>query len=507
VLASDGIRQETGLFRRKRAAVAPIGYLETDVLLCGDNLDLLSGFPSDCVDLIYLDPPFFSNRKYEVIWGDEAEVRSFEDRWEGGINHYIDWMRHRMIQLRRVLKETGSVYVHCDPSASHYLKVMLDGIFGAESFRNEIVWKRTPFAGSSKARARQLPRSHDLLFFYTKGDAWTWNAPTSPYSAAYLARFKWDDQDGRGPYRKTLLKTYSEETFERLKAEDRLVAPVRKGAMWSYKQYLAESSGTVQVDDVWVDVNAINPVARERLGYPTQKPEALLERIIEASSARGDIILDPFCGCGTTVAVAERLRRQWIGMDISPTAVRLMQRRMARVGVSATTYGLPETEADLRALKPFEFQNWVISELHGTHSPRRSGDMGIDGYSFLERLPIQVKQSDRIGRNVVDNFETAIRRDGSHKGYIIAFSFGRGAHEEVARVKAEGLEIALVTVSTLLKNPVESELEPGLDEMTELLLRHAKEAAARASLRETPPDRRAEELVSSGSRQVPTEVG
>jgi hypothetical protein len=247
-----------------------------------------------------------------------------------------------------------------------------------------------------------------------------------------------------------------------------------------------------------MDINSLNPVARERLGYPTQKPEGLLERIIKASSERGEIILDPFCGCGTTVAVAERLKRRWIGMDISPTAVRLMQRRMARLGADATTYGLPETEADLRALKPFEFQNWVISELHGTHSPRRTGDMGIDGYSFLERLPIQVKQSDRVGRNVVDNFETAIRRDGSHKGYIIAFSFGRGAHEEVARAKAERLEIALVTVATLLKNPVEAPLEPGLDEMISLLLRRAKEGAARATLRETPPKRKAEELIASG---------
>lgn len=199
--------------------MAPVSYLETGVLYCDDNLSRLVQFPEDCIDLIYLDPPFFSNRSYEVVWGDEAEVRSFHDRWAGGIRHYIDWMRDRVLEMRRVLKPTGSLYLHCDPHASHYLKVMMDDIFGSGHFQNEIVWRRTPFAGSSKARANQLPRSHDLILFYTKGDTWTWNQPTQPYSEKYLARFKWDDKDGRGPYRKTLLKTYSEETFERLKAE------------------------------------------------------------------------------------------------------------------------------------------------------------------------------------------------------------------------------------------------------------------------------------------------
>jgi len=193
---------------------------------------------------------------------------------------------------------------------------MLDQVFGENQLQNEIVWKRTPFAGSSKALARQYPRSHDVLLFYTNGDTWTWNGPTRPYSEEYLQRFKWDDQDGRGSYRKTLPKTFSQETFDRLKAEKRLVAPVRDGAKWSYKQYLSESSGTTQVDDVWTDINALNPVAKERLGYPTQKPLALLERIVKASSNENDILLDAFCGCGTALVAAEKLKRQWIGIVI-----------------------------------------------------------------------------------------------------------------------------------------------------------------------------------------------
>ena len=476
-------------------AMTPVSYLETGVIFCDENVNRLAQFPAECIDLIYLDPPFFSNRQYEVIWGDEAEVRSFEDRWEGGIEAYVAWMRERLMELYRILKPTGSIYLHCDWHATHRLRVLMDAIFQPRNFRNEIAWRRTPFAGSSKALARQFPRSHDSLLFYSNGDNWTWNQPTKPYSNEYLARFKWDDGDGRGPYRKTLLKTYSEETFDRLKADNRLIEPTRQGAKWSYKQYLSESSGTVQVDDVWTDINSINPVARERLGYPTQKPESLLERIISASSNEGDIVLDPFCGCGTTIAVAHRLKRKWIGIDISPTAVGLMKRRMAKLGAEATLIGMPVTPAQLKALKPFEFQNWVIQRMNGTHSARKSGDLGIDGHSFLEHLPIQVKQSEKVGRNVVDNFETAIERDGHAKGFIVAFSFTRDARGEAARVKVEkGVEIELVEIAELLKDvPDLVTPTPEAEQMYRDLLPEARPPKARPSV---------EELIAS-DREMP----
>jgi DNA modification methylase len=442
----------------------PVAYLETGVLICGDNAEKLVDLPPDCIDLIYLDPPFFSNRNYEVVWGDEAEVRSFADRWAGGMSVYIDWMEQRVRELYRVLRPTGSLYLHCDPSASHHLKVMLDSVFGSpERFRNEIVWKRTPFSGSSKSRAQQLPRSHDLIFFYTKGEEWTWNAPTQPYSDKYLKRFKWDDEDGRGPYRKTLLKTYSQKTFERLLGEDKLIQPTRSGAMYSYKQYLAESSGRRQIDDVWTDINALNPVAKERLGWPTQKPAALLERIIEASSEAGDIVLDPFCGCGTTVAVAEQLGRRWIGIDISPTAVEIVNRRVLTQTNGVTVPDLrdmPESEEDLRKLKPFEFQNWVMRAVNGTGSPSRSNDKGVDGLSFMYHEPIQVKQSDRVGRPVVDSFEAALMRSGKEVGYVVAFSFARTAYTEAVDFKQlTGKKIVLVTIAELLDG-VESVTRP-----------------------------------------------
>ena len=193
------------------------------------------------------------------------------------------------------------------------------------------------------------------------------------------------------------------------------------------------------------------PWSPERLGYPTQKPVVLLERIIKASSNPGDVVLDPFCGCGTTLHAAQNLGRFWIGLDISPTACGVMQRQLARLGQTVKIVGLPVTLDDLKALKPFEFQNWVIGRINGTHSPRKSGDMGIDGHTFFTHDPVQVKQSEGIGRNVVDNFETAITRDKRFKGYIVALSFGRGAKEEVARARAhDGLTIELIEVQTLL---------------------------------------------------------
>jgi len=450
--------------------VAP---LDTGVLYCDDNLDRLGELPSESVDLIYLDPPFFSNRVYEVIWGDEAEVRSFEDRWEGGIQHYVGWMRERVEEMHRLLKPTGSLYLHCDPHASHYLKIMLDQIFGGAQFRNEVVWKRT----SAHSSAKRYGPVHDLVFYYGRTKTVTWNAPRVEYEQAYLDRYyKYDDGDGRlywradltgagirhgasgqpwrglDPSDKTRHWMVPPDELDQLDAQGLIYWPAGGTGWPQHKRYREDLKGRA-VDDVWTDIDRINPRAAERLGYPTQKPEALLERIIAASSNRGDVVLDPFCGCGTTVAVAEQLRREWIGIDISPTAMEIMQRRLWNQSrLVPTIIGTPETLDDLKRLKPFEFQNWVVNKIHGSHSPRKVGDMGIDGFTFLDRSPVQVKQSESVGRNVVDNFETAIRRAGNDTGYIFAFSYTKGAVEEAARAKwEERLDIRLVRISALLK--------------------------------------------------------
>jgi DNA modification methylase len=486
-----------------------VAYLESSVLYCEDNLRQLRQFPSECIDLVYLDPPFFSNRTYEVIWGDEAEVRSFEDRWAGGIQVYIEWMRDRVRALHRVLRTTGSLYLHCDPHASHYLKIMLDDLFGVANFRNEIVWRRTGAHGKS----RRFGPIHDVILFYTKSDAYVWNTIRRPYMRGHVEEYFVKDEKGwrtnyygnvltgsgrRGglsgqPWRgldpsvkgrhwaipRALVDELGEDLshLDQHQKLDRLyelgLIRIEKGSYWPiYEHYISPSDGT-PAPDIWAyqpytdrtvfgtedgvdaDVRWLSTRDKERLGYPTQKPEALLQRIIAASSNRGDVVLDPFCGCGTTVAVAEQTGRKWVGIDISPTAVNIMNNRIRKVTHGRClpkVVGLPVTEDDLRSLKPFEFQNWVIQRCWGTHSPRKSGDMGIDGYSFMVNDPIQVKQSESVGRNAVDNFETAVERAGKNKGYIVAFSFTRGAREEVARARWEkNLEIQLVTVRQLLQ--------------------------------------------------------
>jgi DNA modification methylase len=445
-----------------------------NVLYYGDNLDVLRRHIKDeTVDLVYLDPPFKSDQSYNVLFaakdGTEAaaQIQAFEDTWhwdqaaarefeetveQGGtvsqvlqalrlflgtndMLAYLTMMAPRVLELHRVMKQTASLYLHCDQTASHYLKLLLDAVFGLDQFRNEIVWRRTPFAGSSKARARQYPRSHDVLLFYTKGDTWTWNGPTQPYSPEYLARFKWDDQDGRGPYRKTLLKTFSKETFERLKADNRLIDPIRKGAMWSYKQYLSESRGTTQIDDIWTDINAINPVARERLGYPTQKPEALLERVIAASSNPGDVVLDSFCGCGTTIAAAEKLKRKWIGIDITFLAIALIKSRLETAYQGQVQYGVigePTTVEDAKVLaesEPYQFQAWALWKVGARpHGPLKKGaDQGIDGRLYFHigdekthQIIISVKAG-ALHAPYVRDLRGVVEREGADAGVLVSF--------------------------------------------------------------------------------------
>ena len=445
-------------------------------LYYGDNLAVLRWHIADeSVDLIYLDPPFNSNQDYNVLFGHQdgtraaAQIKAFEDTWRwdqaaaeayqevvelGGqvsdamrafntllgpsdMLAYLAMMAPRLVELRRVLKPTGSLYLHCDPTASHYLKLLLDAVFQAKGFRNEIVWRRTPFKGSSKSRARQFGKSHDIILFYSKDRGWTWNAPLLPYTDKYLERFRHDDGDGRGPYRKTLLKTFSDETFERLRADGRLVSPRTRGAYWSYKQYLSESPGGSPLDDLWSDINALNPRAAERLSYPTQKPVALMERIIEASSNEADVVLDPFCGCGTTVAAAQKLKRRWIGIDITHLAINLIRHRLV------DTYG-PEIESEFETVgepvslggakelaesDPYQFQWWALGKVGARPAKEQKGaDRGIDGRLFFhegrksadtKQIVLSVKAG-KTGPAHVRDLRGVIEREKAPIGVLIS---------------------------------------------------------------------------------------
>jgi len=443
------------------------------VIYCGDNLEWMRQFPDEFVDLCYIDPPFFSDRHYEVIFKDGEEIRAFEDRWKGGVEHYIEWMRERVFEIYRILKPTGSFYLHCDYHAGHYLKVMSDQIFGPANFVNEIVWKRQAAHSDWKQGAKHFGRLHDAILFYAKTPDYTWNQQYRPYSKEYVDRFyrhvepgtgrryRLDNLAGPGGAAKgnpryefmgvTRYWRYSKEKMQQLLEEGRIVQ-TKRGAVPAYKRYLDEMKG-VALQDFWDDIRPVQRRSKEGQGYPTQKPEALLEKIVKTSSNPGDLVFDPFCGCGTTLVVAQRYGRRWLGIDVSPTACKLMRRRLAKEGVTGIQIiGIPYKPEELKQLKPFEFQNWVVGIMGGTVSDKKSADMGIDGYSFMERDPIQVKKQESIGRSDIDKFETAIRRVGKQKGYVVAFGFTKGAYDEVARVKRKnGLEIKLLTVRELVE--------------------------------------------------------
>jgi len=398
---------------------------KTNAIYCGDCQKVLPNhIPEKSADLIYMDPPFFSNKHYELVWGNGHELRAFEDRWKGGIENYISWMEPKLRECRRVLKDTGSMYLHCDWHANAHLRILMDGIFGTNHFQNEIVWCYE-IGGKSHKR---FGRKHDNIYFYTKTDDFVFNVDAVKIPRKSNSHMKTVEIDG---------KRYQEKV------------DAKSGKTYRY----LINDGKIP-DDFWIDIMQLNWEAKERLGYPTQKPEALLERIIKASSNPGDIVLDPFCGGGTTIAAAYKLGRKYIGIDVSPTACKLMLRRVHRIDGTIpydkkTIIGYPLSLKQVKSLTPFEFQNYVCELILARPSATKTGDLGVDGW-LLDGRPLQVKQSESVGRNVVDNFETAIKRKNKTEGIIVAYSFGKGAYEEVARAQHDGLKIELRTIDDIL---------------------------------------------------------
>jgi DNA modification methylase len=476
--------------------------LDTRVIFCGDNLQKLADFPDASVDLIYIDPPFNSNRNYEVFWGETREKRSFADR-HASTQAYIEFMRPRCLQLARVLKKTGAFYYHCDWHASHYVKVMLDQIFGENFFQCEIVWKRT----SGHSDSSTCGRAHDTIFLYTSSKDFVWNPQYQPYNKDYIeSHYRRKDEKGRlyrtdnltamglsgGGYEYEwhgVTKTWRlpKERMQELHNQGR-IHYTRTGTA-EYIRYLDEMPG-MPLQDVWDDISPVNSQAAERLGYPTQKPLALLDRIIKASSNPGDIVLDAFCGCGTALVAAENLNRQWIGIDVSPTACRVMAKRLRDVcglredealwkaGRGFVVRDLPWTLEKLRAIPPFEFENWAVIALGGIPNKTQVADRGIDGriyplsslprksgeavgeLAFMDAwYPIQVKQKDKVGRPDIDSFEAVMTRENRTKGFFVAFDYSSDALTEIdAFFRRSGKAIVALTVQEILDEEIAKKL-------------------------------------------------
>jgi adenine specific DNA methylase Mod len=510
------------------------GSFESNTLYYGDNLEVLRKyFQNECVDLVYLDPPFNSKADYNILFkestGEEsvAQIQAFTDFWHwdktaekayleiqedpkltdmvqflhahlgrNDMMAYLVMMTIRLRELHRVLKPTGSLYLHCDTTASHYLKLVLDSIFGSQNFRNEIVWKRFNF----HADAKRFGKVADRVLFYSKTDDYKFRRQMAPYKEAYIkSKFKYTDENGRrfrlsdlnppanrGPVYEfhgvTRAWRFTKEKMLQLEKEGRIYT---KSKVPQLKRYLdeLEARGGAAVHEIWDDIPAINSQAKERIGFQTQKPTKLLERIVRASTDEGDLILDPFCGCGTTIMAAQELKRRWIGIDITHLAISLIRSRLKEIRVLANKdykiVGEPvdfESARELAETNPYQFQWWALSLIDARptgqtsedQQGKKGADKGVDGWlTFreaeninLQRIVVQVKGGTHIGAQIVRDLLGTVQATKSAMGILITL-YEPTEQMKQAAMEAEYYEsktwghkypkIQIITIPELLK--------------------------------------------------------
>jgi site-specific DNA-methyltransferase (adenine-specific) len=534
-------------------------------LYYGDNLEVLREHVADeSIDLIYLDPPFNSNAGYNVLFksasgaGADASIEAFDDTWTWGdsakealldiakgtnrelqvmmsamhdalqdspLMAYLAMMAVRLVELHRVLKDSGSLYLHCDPTASHYLKLVLDAVFGPENFRNEIIWRRT---NAHNKLSKQFGPIHDTIFFYSKSPDFVFHPGRRPFSKSYVAgSFPYEDANGR--YQSNVLtgaeirtgdsgkpwRTYdptpkgrhwalprnlllelpeeqrvgsSQELLDRLDKRGLVLHPAKPGSLPRYKQYLHRNDGVLH-QDIWAyqpgtkgtlegtdegidqDVKWLDSV-EEKLGYPTQKPRALLERIIAASSNPGDTVLDPFCGCGTAVDAAQKLGRQWIGIDVTHIAIGMIEDRMRSgyPGIAFETHGVPkDIDSALRLATDdkHQFQQWACWHVGGYPREKKGGDKGVDGWfnylaegGKIETGVISVKGGENLNPGMVRDLGRVMERDHHRFGlFITAAMPTKGVRDEIASHPLIETEFGrfpamqVVTIAELIHGP------------------------------------------------------
>lgn len=501
-------------------------------LYFGDNLDWLAKMDAQSVDLVYLDPPFNSQATYNLLYKSpdgeaaQAQYQAFVDSWRWGpatdaafvsimrsgspaanilssLNNYMQksdlmaylvMMAARLIELRRVMKPTATLYLHCDSSASHYLKIILDSIFGTSAFRNEIIWKRS---NAKSLMSRRLATNHDTVLLYSVGDNY-WNEDSAflPYDPTDLSdktseKYSQIDTDGRRYQLTSLINpnqnrpnlTYEflgvtrvwRWTKDRMQAayEEGFVVQSAPGRVPRFKRYLDKQRGT-PLDDVWTDIPPLNSQAQERLGYPTQKPLALLERIIKLSSKPGDVVLDPFCGCGTAIEAAQSLGRKWVGIDITALAIDVVERRLSRMGLRRNSHylvdGIPLDMDGARRLfaeDPHQFQLWALTLVDG--QPRDGGkkgaDKGVDGVVFFQddskntgQAVVSVKGGINIHAQHVRDLIGTMNNQRAKLGLLVTLNEPTSAMLKTAR-EAESVEaggkliprVQICSVADLLK--------------------------------------------------------
>jgi len=433
-------------------------HFKHDTIYCGDNLRVLKYFPDECVDLIYIDPPFFSGKNYDLVFGDKYAIRAFQDTFEGKKETYLSFMEDRIRHLHRILKPTGSFYLHCDHHASHYLKVICDAIFNKENFKADIIWKRTIQVKNVK---KNYSRNIDYILFYTKSNSYTFNTQYTPLRKEQIKKYynNIEKETGRRYNHSGLTRKgsginklkfhdkgtistplgvsfgWSQETYEKEYKKNPLCIHWSKNNKPRKKIYLDEHKG-IPLTILWDDIPELPTNSSERLGYPTQKPEALLERIIKASSNEKDIILDSFCGCGTSLVVAEKLNRKWIGIDVSPIGCTVMAKRIGYQlkNIQGMKYSLKQA----KELDWMDFQKWTIKSIDGIPLTKKGADKGIDGWQnnnkFNESVPVEVKQH-KINYNDVLKLNSVIEREKKKGGFMIAFEITKPASIEIKRLK------------------------------------------------------------------------
>ena len=531
-------------------------------LYFGDCLDILrESIGDESVDLIYLDPPFNSKQGYNILFKtpkghqSDAQITAFDDTWHWGaqaekefaeILHqpnttvaemmrslrgflgendmmaYLTMMANRLLELHHVLKPTGSLYLHCDPTASHYLKIVLDGVFGGANYRNEIIWKRTGAHG----RAKRWGPIHDTIFFYSRSGKYVWNKVLEDYDESYVENFyRFEDEHGR--YRLVTLDGPGERHgdsgkpwrgvdpspkkrhwelppdralpdwfkfppgYAQLSIQDRLDVLDSQGLIYwpsrgnlpRYKRYLSVSEGN-PVQDIITDIRPISSQASERLGYPTQKPLALLERIVQASSSEGDVVLDPFCGCGTAVHAAQKLNRRWIGIDITHLAISLIEKRLrdAFPGIEFEVHGTPKDLGGAKNLAKrdkYQFQWWACSLVNAQpyQGKKKGADTGIDGLIYFQdddgpakKVIVSVKGGENVNVAMIRDLGHVIEREDAQMGLFVTLAEPtRPMKEEAAKagyyespvIGKSFPKIQILTVENLL-NGIEEALYPDL---------------------------------------------